>query len=114
MFLPPTYSVLILVALALIYVVMRIRHGGPLLESRAEVDSWLARQLARIWAFRTWLVNLVGGLMLALPDIAVALVPIDLTPLIGTDWSKKVGAVMLAFNAINAALKTKPPGQIAS
>lgn len=113
MFLPPLYSVLVLAALVGLYFVVRYKHGGPLLLSRTDVDGWWSRQLARIWAFRTWIVNAVGGILIALPDIIVALVPVDLTPLIGPEWSKIVGAAMLIFNAINAALKTKPPGQAA-
>ncbi len=113
MFLPPIYSVGILVALACLYGVMRWLHGGPLLASRADVDSWWGRQLARIWAFRTWIVNSVGGVALALPDIIVALTGVDLVPLIGTTWSQRISTALIIFNAINAALKTKPAGEVA-
>lgn len=113
MFLPPLYSVLVLAALAGLYLVVRYKHGGPLLLSRSDVDSWWVRQLARIWAFRTWIVNALGGILIAAPDIIVALVPVDLTPLIGAEWAKTVGGAMIVFNAINAALRTKPPGQAA-
>lgn len=110
MFLPPIYSVAILMGVILLYILIRYLHHAPLLQSQGEVPGWFSRQIARAWAFRTWVVNAVGGVLIAAPDITVALIAVDLTPLIGTDWSKKVGAGMLIYNAINGALKTKPVG----
>lgn len=114
MFMPPLYSVLIFVALAVLYFVIRWLHNGPLLESKADIEGLWSRWLARLWAFRTWVVTSIGGALIALPDLIVAVLPVDLTPLIGDGWAKKIGAVMLLFNAFNAAFKTKPPGQTAS
>ena len=104
MFANPIWSVLILAGLAGSYIIIRIKHGGPLLSTSHTWGEWFI-------AFRTWVMAQVAGLLLALPDILVLIAPFDFSPLIGENYAKLVTLGFGIFMAVNAALKTKPDGQ---
>jgi hypothetical protein len=110
MFANPLWSVLILVALGIVYGIIRYKHGGPLLLNNDHIKDWKARWLARLIAFRSFVAVQVAALLIALPDLIVLIAPVDLSWLIGESWAKFVSGALAAFLAINAALKTKPDG----
>ena len=109
MFLNPLWSVALLFGVVVIFIVIRIKHGQPLFSAFANHTGldWLLTWLIR---FRSWVVNAAGAILLALPDIIVALTAADLTPYIGTEWSKWVGLGVLVYNAANTAARAKPEG----
>jgi hypothetical protein len=112
MFLHPLWSVALLFGIAGVFIVIRVKHGKPLFDAfgnRAGWD-WFLTWLIR---FRSWVVNATGAILMALPDIIVALTSVDLTPYIGTQWSKWVGLGVLVYNAANTAVRAKPDGQAA-
>ncbi len=110
MFAHPLWSVLILAVLVGLYTVVRIKHGKPLLKAYGHLKGieWFMTWVIR---FRSWIVNVGGVLLIALPDVIVAFTPANLAPLIGTSWAEKVGSVVLIFNIVNTAFRTKPDGQ---
>jgi di/tricarboxylate transporter len=110
MFANPLWSVLILLALVGVYIVIRIKHGGPLLENNNHIRDWKARWLARLVAFRSFVAVQVAALLIALPDLIVLIAPVDFSWLIGDSWAKIISGLLAAFLSINAALKTKPDG----
>jgi hypothetical protein len=110
MFANPLWSVLILLALVGVYIVIRIKHGKPLFQAFSG-GAWLDNWIAWLVAFRSWVAGAVAGLLVGLPDILVTIIPgLDLTWLIGENWSKIVLGALSTFLTINAAFKTKPDG----
>lgn len=107
MFANPIWSVLLLVAVFALYWFV-IRPKAPILEKAKDVDGFFARWWTRIVAYRSYVAGMVGALLVALPDILVAIAPFDFSPFIGPEWAKKVGSVLALFLLVNTALKTKP------
>lgn len=112
MFANPIWSAAILAGLVVLYIIVRIKHGKPLFQAFGDLSgvAWFMTWVVR---FRSYIVNIGGGLLIALPDIVVALTAVDLTPLIGTAWSQRIATGMVIYNAVNTALRTKPPGEVA-
>lgn len=104
MFANPLWSVAILAGLIGVYIVIRIRHGAPLFAAGSGWLDWIVR-------FRSWVATALAGVLIALPDIIVALLPVDLSPVIGTRWAPLVTAGLTAFLALNRAFSTKPVGE---
>lgn len=103
MFANPLWSILILLSLFAVYGIIRWKHGGPLLIGNATL--W-----ERVVAFRSWVATAIAGLLIAAPDLLVALAPVDLSPIIGERWAPIVSGALAAFLALNRALSTKPEG----
>lgn len=109
MFLNPIWSVLLLVAVASLYVfVIRPRLAVAFTETYAHIDGWWARQYARLYAFRSYVATAFAALAIALPDIVVAVLPIDLTWLVGPNWAPVITALLAAYLAINRGFATTP------
>jgi hypothetical protein len=80
MFANPLWSVLILVALVLIYrFIISPRLKVRFAETYTEIDGWWARQWARIVAFRTIIVAALGPILTALPDLLALIPTVDLS-----------------------------------
>lgn len=106
MFANPLWSVAILLGLFAVYGVIRWKNGGPLLVSNKTLWD-------RIVAFRSWVATAAAAVLIAVPDILVALTPIDLSPFIGEKWAPIVSGSLAAFLALNRAFSTKPDGTVA-
>lgn len=112
MFANPLWSVLLIAALIAIYFfVIRPKLQARFVDTYSHIDNWWARQIARLHAFRSWVATVIAGLAIALPDIVVAITPIDLTPFIGTEWAPRVAGALAAYLALNRAFSTKPDGE---
>lgn len=109
MFANPVWSVLLLVAVgALYWFVIRPRLKVKFLDTYGHLDSFWARLLARTVAFRSYIATALTALMIALPDIAVALAPVDLTDVVGKGWAQAWTTGLAIFLAVNRAFSTKP------
>jgi hypothetical protein len=108
MFANPIWSVLILAALVVFYIVVRIKHGKPLTQAFDHLRGW---EWLKTWVirFRSWVVYVIGGVLIALPDIIVQITPANLALSSERHGPEKIGAGMLIFNAINTAIRTKRP-----
>lgn len=112
MFANPIWSVLILAGLvAVYYFIIRPRLRVAFSETYAHLDTWWERWWARIVAFRSWIATVAAALLIALPDILVAVTPIDLSPFIGEKWAPLVSGALAAFLALNRAFSTTPREQ---
>lgn len=80
MFANPIWSVLLIVALVLIYrFIISPRLRVRFAETYTFIDGFWARLWARLWAFRTPLVAAIGPVLTALPDILVQIPHVDLS-----------------------------------
>jgi hypothetical protein len=112
MFANPIWSILIIAGLIALYAfVIRPRLKVAFSETYLHIDGWRARQFARLHAFRSWVATVIAGLLIALPDIIVAVLPVDLSWLIGENWAKIVTGALAAYLAINRAFATKPDSE---
>lgn len=112
MYLNPAWSVLLLLAVgALYWFVIRPRLRVAFLETYAHLDSFWARVWARLVAFRSYFATALAAVMIALPDIAVALSPIDLSEFVGKWWAQAWTTGLAIFLAVNRAFSTKPGEQ---
>lgn len=107
MFANPIWSVLLLVGVFLLYWLV-IRPKAPILEKAKDEPSFVQRWTTRIIAYRSYVAGLIGALLVALPDLLVAVAPFDFSPFIGPEWAKKVGSGLALFLLVNTAFKTKP------
>lgn len=114
MFANPVWSLLVLVVLAILYGIVRYKHGGPLLANNERVRDWKTRWWARIVAWRSWIATAISAILIAAPDLIVLVAPVDLSPFIGPKWAPIVSGSLAAFLAINNLLKTKPVGEKAA
>lgn len=110
MFLNPLFSLLVLVFAAAVYFLIRWKHRKPLLDNNDHVQDWKWRWWARIVAFRSWVAACIAAVLLAAPDLIVAIAPIDFSPFIGENYARLVSGALAAFLTINNAMKTKPDG----
>lgn len=109
MYINPIWSVILIVGvIAVWFVVIKPRLGVPLSETYQHVGGWWSRVWARIVAFRSYFASLFAALMIGLPDIAVALTPIDLSGIVGHWWAQAWATGLAIYLAINRALATKP------
>lgn len=109
MFLHWFWSLLLLAVPVVIYVfIIRPRLKAKFTELRADVDSFWGRWLARLYAFRTQVIAALGLALAALPDILVAIAPLDLSPYIGQRWATFVGLGTTIAIAMMKAFETKP------
>lgn len=109
MFANPFWSVLLLLIMAAIYwFIIRPRLQAKFTELRADVNSFWGRWLARLYAFRTYCVATFGVALAALPDILVAIAPLDFSPYIGERWAGMVGIGTTITIALMKAFETKP------
>lgn len=109
MYANPIWSVLLILAvIALYWFVIRPRLKVRFAETYTHIDGWWARQWARVVAFRSYVAALVTAVMIASPDIAVKLLPIDLSGFVGPWWAQAWTTALTVFLAVNAAMKTKP------
>lgn len=114
MFANPLWSVGILAGLILLYMfVIRPRLKVRFVDTYTHIDGVWARWWARTVAFRSWIATALAGVLIAVPDIVVALTPIDLTPFIGEKWAPIVSGALAGFLALNRAFSTKPDGTVA-
>src|SRR6478609_9268171 len=100
-------SLFVIAALVAVYIIVRIKHGKPLFEAFSG-GAWLDNWIAWIVAFRSWVATFIAGILVALPDLIVQLLPVDFSPFIGENYAKIVGGALAIFLAINNAFKTKP------
>lgn len=107
MYLNPWFSVAILVGVLLLYFLV-IRPKAAFLEVRQHVDGFFSRLWARIVAFRSYVATFITAIMVAAPDIAVKMLPIDLSGIVGENWAKYWVTALSIFLAINNAMRTKP------
>lgn len=111
MFANPFYSLAIIAALvALWFFVIKPRLHGDWEDTYSHITDWWPRQMARLYAFRSYVAAWAAGLLIALPDIIVAVAPIDLSWLVGPRWAQIWAGSLGAYLAINNAFKTKPLG----
>lgn len=109
MFLNPLWSVLLLAAVVGLYVfVIRPRLKARFVDLYVNVDGFWSRLAARLWAFRSYVATVIAALALALPDIAVAVSPLDLSGIIGERYAPMVTAALAIYLALNRAFATKP------
>lgn len=113
MFANPLLSVAILAALGLMFLIMRLKHGGPLLAPYRHIDNWWTWLKAITFGFRSWVASAVTGILIAFPDIAVAILPVDLSWAIGERYATTLTGMLTAYLAVNRAWSTKPPGEAA-
>lgn len=64
--------------------------------------------LDRLHRFRSYVATAVAALLVALPDIIVAVSPADLSNLIGPRWAPMIGSILAVYLAVNRAFSTKP------
>ena len=112
MFANPIWSVLILGGvIALYWFVIRPRLEVAFSATYAHIDDFWARQWARVVAFRSYIASVVAAVLIAAPDIIVAIAPVDLSGIIGPKWAPIVSGLLAAFLAINRAFSTKPDSE---
>lgn len=107
MYANPFWSVALLAGVFALYWFV-IRPTAPILETRKYIRSFWLRWWERIVAFRSYVAAAFTAVMIALPDIAVAVLPIDLSDFIGKWWAQAWTTGLTIFLALNAAMKTKP------
>lgn len=107
MFANPIWSVLILIGLFALYWFV-IRPKAPILEVGKHIEGFWARWLVRLHRFRSFVATAIAGLLLALPDIVVAIAPIDLSGVIGVHWAQIITSLLAIYLAVNRAFSTKP------
>jgi hypothetical protein len=80
MFANPLWSVLILLALVLIYrFIISPRLRVRFADTYSHIDSFWGRMKARIYAFRTPIVAAIGPVLTAIPDLLVKIPTMDLS-----------------------------------
>lgn len=109
MYANPIWSVLLLLApIALYWFVIRPRLRARFTELYGHMDSFWARLWARTVAFRSYIATVLAAVAIALPDIAVAVAPIDLSEFVGKWWAQAWTTGLAVFLAVNRAFATKP------
>lgn len=109
MYLHPIWSLLLLASVAGLYFgIIRPRLQSKFLDLYADIDNFWERWLARLIAFRSYAATILAAVLIAGPDIAVQLAPVDLSGVIGEKWAKLIAALLTVFLVLNSVLKTKP------
>lgn len=113
MFANPLWSLAIIVALACVYIfVIRPRLKAAWSQTYLHIDSFWARQWARVVAFRTPIVGALGPILTALPDLLVLIPTMDLS-FLPSPWPAWANGFSAAAVILMKALETKPDGQVA-
>jgi hypothetical protein len=103
MYLNPIWSVLVLAAVFALYWFV-IRPRAPFLEvGRGMLD--------RLHRFRSYVATFMAALLVAAPDIIVAITPADLSNIIGPKWVPTIMSALAIYLAVNRAFSTRPPGE---
>jgi hypothetical protein len=100
MYLNPFWSVALLAGVLALYWFV-IRPKAPFLEVGKSI-------LDRLHRFRSYVATTVAALLVAAPDIIVAISPADLSNIIGPTWAPTVGSILAVYLAVNRAFSTKP------
>lgn len=109
MFANPIWSILILCApIALYWFVIRPRLEARFTDLYSHLDSFWARVWARIYAFRTFWIGLVGAIATAAPDILVQVAPLDFSPFLPQPWAAYTGPATSIAIVLMKAFETKP------
>lgn len=111
MFANPLWSAAIFVVLGLMYFIIRTKHGGPLLAPYRHIEGWKDWLLVVAYDFRSWVASIVAGVAIAAPDLVVAILPVDLTFLVGDRYATIVTGILTAYLALNRAWSTTPPAE---
>lgn len=109
MFANPIWSLLLLAVPVLVYRFiisprLRMRFG----EIYTHIDSFWGRVWTRLYAFRTFFISTLGILLTALPDLLVAIAPLDFSAVLPQPWGLYVGTFIAITIALMKAFETKP------
>jgi len=108
------WSVLLLAApIAVYWFVIRPRLHARFTELYANIDSFWGRVWARTYAFRTFWIASFGAVMTALPDILVAIAPLDFSQLLPHPWPMWVSIGTTFIITLMRAFETKPKDEAA-
>lgn len=99
---------ILFVPIALYGLVIRPRLRARFTDLYAGIDSFWERQWARLYAFRSVVVGVLGILAAALPDILVKLAPVDFSQILPQPWGLWVGTAVGVILPIMKAFETKP------
>ena len=109
MYANPIWSLLLLAGvMALYWFVIRPRLKVRFADTYSHIDGFWARQFARLHAFRSYVATLVAAVLLAAPDIAVAVAGVDLSGILGHSWAQIVTSLLAIYLAVNRAFSTRP------
>jgi hypothetical protein len=109
MFLNPFWSILLLAVPVLVwFYVIKPRLGARITQIYSDLPSLWARIKARIYAFRSFWIASGGVLLAALPDLLVAIAPVDFSELLPRPWGLWVGTGIAVALALLRAADTKP------
>ncbi len=100
MHLNPLWSVALLAGVFALYWFV-IRPKAPFLQAGKGV-------LDRLHRFRSFVATTFAALLVAAPDIVVAISPADLSNIIGPTWAPTIGSILAVYLAVNRAFATKP------
>ena len=108
MFANPFWSVLLIVAMIVLYrFVISPRLGMRFTETYADIESFWGRTKARLWAFRTFWIACAGAFVTALPDLLVLVAPIDFSPWLPQPWPAYTGPITTGVITLMKAFETK-------
>jgi hypothetical protein len=109
MFLNPLWSILLLaVPVVVWFYVIKPRLGARITQIYADLPSLWDRVKARVYAFRSFWIASGGALLAALPDLLVAVAPLDFSELLPQPWGLWVGTAIAVTLALMRAWNTKP------
>ena len=101
MYANPIWSVALLVGVFALYWLV-IRPKAKFLE----VGQGM---LDRLHRFRSYVATFIAALLIAMPDIIVAVAPVDLSGIVGPKWAPVITAILSIYLTLNRALSTTPP-----
>lgn len=107
MYANPIWSVLLLAVVIAIYWFI-IRPKAPILEAGKHIEGFWERWLERLHRYRSYVASFVAALLLALPDIIVAIAPVDLSGIVGHHWAQVITSLLTVYLVVNRAVSTKP------
>jgi hypothetical protein len=114
MFANPIWSILLLAApIAIYWFIIRPRLKVRFTDLYSRMDSLWARVWARIYAFRTFWIGVVGAVVTALPDILVQIAPLDFSGILPQPWPAYTGPATSIAIVLMKAFETKP-GEVKS
>jgi hypothetical protein len=109
MFLNPIFSILLLIVPVLVwFYIIKPRLGARITQIYAGLPSLGSRIWARIYAFRSFWIATGGVLLAALPDLLVAVAPLDFSEILPRPWGLWVGTGIAITLALLRAVNTKP------
>jgi len=109
MFANPLWSLLLLIIPVLVYrFIISPRLRKRYSEIYVHIESFWARQWARVYAFRTFVISAMGTVLAAAPDLLVAITPLDFSTILPQPWGLYVGTGVAIAVALMKAFETKP------